>query len=180
MANLTIASFVPAAAAMIGAWPDSLADVDAALERSLEGGEVPTIGTHASSTKGTIACLSPGRYLILSDEPEWVGSITASLSIDKAACVILDHSRQAYRLRGNRAADVLMKGIAVDMDEAVTSPGSVIQSSIHGVGVIALRHTSDIFDLYVYVSLADSFADWLKDAALEYGFREAAGAALLV
>lgn len=168
-ADLCLRELRPAGCAEIAAWPGQKAAVAAVL-RDLCGVDLPERpGRFATGALCLVAATGPGRWLLLADGADPVGALRDRLPAMAGAVVDLGHSRRGIRLAGPRAAAVLLKGLAIDLDGPDFPAGSVAQSSIHHVGVTLLRRAPQVFDLYVYRSLAVDFAAWLLDACAEYG-----------
>lgn len=121
-----------------------------------------------------IAHFGQGRFLLIEprDAPE--SRIGAQLGVgnEDGTAVDLSHGRRAFRLSGSRAADVLNKDLALDLDEAQLPVMSVAQSQIDHMGVWIFRTGAQVFELYVMTSFATSFREWLDDAALEFETKE--------
>lgn len=77
-------------------------------------------------------------------------------------------SRAVLRLGGDRARDVLAKGLAVDLDPRIFPDGAAATASISHMGVLVWR-SGDDYDIVLFRSLAGSFWRWLESAAAEYG-----------
>ncbi|WP_299193621.1 sarcosine oxidase subunit gamma family protein [uncultured Erythrobacter sp.] len=149
-------------------WRESAVEAAVQLETDL-GLAVPRQPNRFTEDEGKIAaCLSPGRYLVLAENSQIFLKVAQSCDAGLISLVQLDHSREAFRLSGKQAARLLMKGVAIDLDESAFPVGSLFQSSIHDIGVIALRREASSFDLLVYKSFGVSFHHWLQDAAMEF------------
>lgn len=153
---------------MASMWRASTAEAVAQLEAAL-GFDLPKQPNQfTEDNECAAACLSPGRYLVLAESDQLYPSVAACCEAGIVSLVQLDHSREAFRVSGRHAAQLLMKGVAIDLDEKVFPVGSLFQSSIHDIGVTALRRGASSFDLLVYKSFAESFRHWLDDAAMEF------------
>ena len=75
------------------------------------------------------------------------------------------------RLTGSRVRDLLAKGCSIDLHPRVFTPGTAVQTTIGQAGVIllALSDAGDDFLVLVRSSFAGYLADWLLDAAQEFG-----------
>ena len=80
--------------------------------------------------------------------------------------------RAVTRVSGARARDVLAKGLPIDLDPNVFSPGSAA-TSVTGYMGIQLWQVDDAptYDLAVFRSIAESFWHWLMASAAEFGFQ---------
>lgn len=153
---------------MASLWRESAADAKSQLAGAL-GCTLSDRPNRFAEQDGRIAaCLSPGRHLVLSETGQLFASVAERCDASLVSLVQLDHSREAYRVSGTHAARLLMKGVAIDLDEQAFPVGSLFQSSIHDIGVTALRRERSSFDLLVYKSFSSSFHNWLADAAMEF------------
>ncbi|ANU06432.1 sarcosine oxidase subunit gamma [Paraurantiacibacter namhicola] len=147
-----------------GTAPAGAAQLESALNCAL-----PDKPNRFTEKDGIVAaCLIPGRYLLLAETGQLYPAAAGNCDPALVSLVQLDHSRKAFRVSGPQAARLLMKGVAIDLDEAAFPAGSLFQSSIHDIGVVGLRRGASSFDLLVYTSFADSFEHWLRDAAMEF------------
>jgi sarcosine oxidase subunit gamma len=153
---------------MVSCWPDTQTQVVKQLQDAL-GCQVPAKpNLFLEANERLIACVSPGRYLIISEEEPLGSTLGDNCDADLCTTVELDNSRQLFRLTGPMTAHLLMKGVAIDLDQARFPVGSMFQSAIHEIGLTALCRGPDWFDLLVYKSYSNSFAEWLDDAAMEF------------
>lgn len=155
----------------VAAWPDTaepVTDTVASLLRC-----APPQGPAGSSgdAEGAILSIAPGRLLVESRDPRLAQRLGEQIGAHLGAVTDLSHARVAVRVSGLRAAWVLAKGLAFDLDPDAFPPMKVAQATIHGVGVIVRRLSPDSFDLYVYRGFALSFWEWLTEAAAETGYR---------
>ncbi|MEQ9045571.1 MAG: sarcosine oxidase subunit gamma family protein [Sneathiellaceae bacterium] len=168
-APLLLRELRPAGCAEIALWPEAAAAGRAAL-RDWCGMELPAEpGRYVLGGFCLLAATGPGRYLMLTDETDPVSGLRDHLAADQGAVVDLGHSRSGLRLAGAPSAAVLLKGLDLDLHPGVFPPGAVAQSVVHHVGVTVLARAADVYDLYVYRSLAVDFAAWLRDACAEHG-----------
>ena len=75
------------------------------------------------------------------------------------------------RLRGEHARDVLAKGCSLDLHPTVFGPGAAAQTmlGLAAVVLIPLNDTGTDYRILVRSSFARYLADWLIDAAEEFG-----------
>lgn len=155
----------------IGAWPNCLERVSTGLA-GLAGATLPgrpgRFGTGEGVLLGWIAF---GRFLWLSANAGDVARLAEALPSEEAAVVDLVSARKGVRLSGEVATDLLNKAVAIDFSDKAFPPGSLAQTVIHDVPVVILRREGESFDLLVPASFAESTIDWLRDAALEFGYR---------
>lgn len=168
MAKVTITPLAYKTLCMVSAWPEKLGRVAEHIEATC-GLAPPARPNQFSESNGRIvACLAPGRFLLLSQDEAFSSQITGQDHSDILTIVQLDHSREIFRMEGEQASRLLMKGVAIDLDENAFPVGSLFQSSIHDIAVIALRRGPHQFDVLAYKSYAASLRHWLDDAALEF------------
>jgi methylglutamate dehydrogenase subunit D len=79
--------------------------------------------------------------------------------------------RTVLRMGGNRARDVLAKGLPIDLDPRAFPLGSAATSAISHIGV-QLWQADDTrsYDLAIFRSLSESFWRWLAASAAEFGY----------
>ncbi len=159
----------------VAAWPDTLAQVEDTLA-SLTHCAPPQRSSGSSAREGTVLmAIGPGRFLIESTDPALAAKIAEVMPASLGAVTDLSHARSVIRVAGPKAAWVLAKGLAIDLDPLRFPPLEVAQSAIHEVGVLVRRVSADSFgdsfDLYVFRGFALSSWDWLTEAAAETGYR---------
>jgi len=79
--------------------------------------------------------------------------------------------RTVLRMGGNRARDVLAKGLPIDLDPRAFPLGSAATSAISHIGV-QLWQADDTrsYDIAIFRSLSESFWRWLTASAAEFGY----------
>ncbi|BBY22209.1 sarcosine oxidase subunit gamma [Mycobacterium stomatepiae] len=87
------------------------------------------------------------------------------------AAVDVSAQRTAVRLRGEHARDVLAKGCSLDLHPRVLGPGAAAQTvlGLAAVVLIPLSDNGTDYRILVRSTFAGYLADWLIDAAAEYG-----------
>ncbi len=113
--------------------------------------------------------LAPDRIWILA-EP---GGGRLDPVMEPFSLLPLTGGRRRFRITGSRSAEVLAKGIALDLEGSGLPPGRAAQTQLHRMPILLHRHRMDSFDLFVSRSFAESVEDWIADAALETGWRPA-------
>lgn len=167
-ARVSLSEHRPGSLLQVAAWPDTLSAVEAVI-REMLGLGVPPVGTAAADPNLTIAAVAPGRLLIAGVAPDLVPRLEAAFPSSEAAVTDLGHGRAILRLEGEAAAELLAKGVALDLHPAQFPPGRVAQAVIHHVDVLLHRRAPDVFDLWVLRGFSEAMAEWLVDAGLEYG-----------
>ncbi|MGX1306519.1 heterotetrameric sarcosine oxidase gamma subunit [Amorphus suaedae] len=175
-APITIAPIVGTASAQVQAWPGRRAELATAL--APVGIHLPEGQSFTESGGRLCGRIAPGRYLVLSDDT--VADVAAAVPGAVGAVADLSHARAGVRITGPAVEALMAKAAAIDFSVAAFPPGRLAQTSIHHMGCLVLRRADDVFDLYVLTSFAVSFADWLTDAAREFGWTTVAPAGLPV
>ena len=157
----------PGSLLQVAAWPDTLATVEAVIAELLGLG-VPPLGTAVADPNLTIAAIAPGRFLIAGIAPDLAPRLEAALPSEEAAVTDLSHGRAILRLQGSAAAELLARGVALDLHPAAFPPGRVAQTAIHHIDVLLHRRAADSFDLWALRGFAEALAEWLVDAGLEF------------
>ena len=152
----------------IAAWPETLAAVRGALQ-NVTGVEPPVIGRFARSGGALIAALAPGRFLVLGGKVDLVAQFEDALPASGGAVTDLSHARLILRLAGEGTVPTLAKGVMLDLDPSVFPPGALAQTMLHSMDVLLLRRDADTFDIVVFRGFGVSLAEWLADAAQEFG-----------
>jgi methylglutamate dehydrogenase subunit D len=166
-ARVSLSESRPASLLQVAAWPDTLATVEAVVGELLGLG-VPPLGTAVADPNLTIAAIAPGRFLIAGIAPDLAPRLEAALPSEDAAVTDLSHGRVILRLQGDAAAELLAKGVALDLHPAAFPPGRVAQTAIHHIDVLLHRRAADSFDLWALRGFAEALAEWLVDAGLEF------------
>ncbi len=152
----------------VTSWPDTAVAASKTIGKlfSLMPGPV---GVAVERGPVTVITLAPGRHLIISKNDGLASALRAALPASDAAVTDLSHARTLLRLTGEAAADILGKGLAIDLHTSVFAPGRAAQSVIHHMEVLVIRRKDRVFDLVVSRGFGLWFAEWLLDAGLEYG-----------
>ncbi|MEZ5843742.1 MAG: hypothetical protein R3D27_08410 [Hyphomicrobiaceae bacterium] len=116
---------------------------------------------HAGYTVGRIA---PRRLVVIGATPLLAGLEGGFVIVDDS------HARAGVRVAG-AAADVLGKGLSLDLSERGFAVGGIAAVRGFGLALTLVRRAGDTFDVYCARSFAASLLDGLADAALEAGWR---------
>lgn len=115
----------------------------------------------------------PGQWLAVSEalaNEALAGELAAKL---QGLASVSDQSggRTVLRVSGNRARDVLAKGLPLDLDPRAFPLGSAATSAISHIGV-QLWQADDTrsYDIAIFRSLSESFWRWLTASAAEFGY----------
>lgn len=169
-APIRISPIAGLACAQVQAWAGEQANLADALARI--GVQLPD-GQSFMETRGRLCGrIAPGRYLVLSETT--VADVQAAVPGTVGAVADLSHARAGLRLAGASVEALMAKAAAIDFRAAAFPPGHLAQTAIHHMGCLVLRRADDTFDLFVPTSFAVAFADWLTDAAREFGWQAAA------
>jgi methylglutamate dehydrogenase subunit D len=166
-ARVSLGEVRPGSILQIAAWPETLTTVQGVMAVFL-GAQVPKSGRGLAGADATIATVAPGRYLVTGNATDLVPRFEAALPASDGAITDLSHGQAILRLEGEAAADVLARCVALDLDPAAFPAGRVARTAIHHVDVLIHRLTATSFDLWVFRSFAESLAEWILDAGLEF------------
>lgn len=134
--------------------------------QTLLGVDLPGPCRYTSGTGFDILWMGPDEYLVLAG-PGRQAELEAALSRESDAVVDVSAQRETVRLTGAHAADVLAHGCSIDLDPAVSPPGTCVQTLFARTGIVLMvRETG--FTILVRQSFAGYFRAWLADASLEY------------
>ncbi len=145
----------------------------AGTERAL-GFALPVEPNTVSGGDGKRALwLGPDEWLIVTPQDEKAAvadALSEALSGVFSSVTDTSGGQTLITLSGARAREVLAKGCSLDLHPRAFGEGMCAQTIVAGANVI-LRWagTEPSFDLIVRRSFADYLAQWLYDAALEYG-----------
>jgi sarcosine oxidase subunit gamma len=147
----------------------------AAAARQVLGFDLPTTPGTSTGVAATSAIWSgPGEWLVTSRSA--TGSaleadLRAAVGPYDGAAVDVSGQRTTLRLTGSRIRDVLAKGCSIDLHPRVFHTGSAVQTmlALAGVVLIALDDTGTDYRILVRASFAHYLAQWLTDAATEFG-----------
>ena len=137
------------------------------------GGEPPTIAnTSRSVAQSVILWLGPDQWLIEVAEESQTGianTLENALATLHASVAIVGDGYVTLSLAGTRAAELLAKGMTLDLDGFAA--GRCARSLLAKIPAL-LHRPGD--DLLYEVTVARGYSDyawrWLEDAALEYGY----------
>ena len=131
-------------------------------------------GTVAASGDLAVLWLGPDEWLILGpqDAAEHVqATVREALGADFGAVTDVSAQRTIVEISGPRACDVLAKGCALDLHPRSFGPGQCAQTLLARAQVVLVCRdvSAPRYWLMVRSSFAGYLADWLADAAAEYG-----------
>jgi sarcosine oxidase, subunit gamma len=156
---------------------DLRADPDgpaAARASAILGLELPTTpSTCVSNDSLTAIWMGPDEWLITAGTRSAAtleAELRAAVGEDGAA-IDVSAQRTTLRLSGPDARDLLAKGCSLDLHPTVFRKGAAAQTmlGLAGVVLIALDDAGTDFRILVRSSFARYLAEWLIDAAEEFG-----------
>jgi sarcosine oxidase, subunit gamma len=139
------------------------------------GLELPTApSTYVGDDTITAIWMGPDEWLITAGGRSAVtleAELRAAVGDDGGAAIDVSAQRTTLRLSGPDAREVLAKGCSLDLHPKVFTKGTAAQTmlGLAGVVLIALDDAGTDYGILVRSSFARYLADWLIDAAEEFG-----------
>jgi sarcosine oxidase, subunit gamma len=139
------------------------------------GVELPTTpSTYVSDDTITAIWMGPDEWLITAgtrSAPTLETELRAAIGEDGGAAIDVSAQRTTLRLSGPDVREVLAKGCSLDLHPKVFTKGTAAQTmlGLAGVVLIALDDAGTDYRILVRSSFARYLADWLIDAAEEFG-----------
>ncbi len=161
--------------AMVDLWVDPSGPGGEAVAKVLAVDALPTTpSTIVSGDESAVIWLGPQEWLVTwerRDGEEIEAALREAMSAHGGAAVDVSAQRTTLRLRGEHARDVIAKGCSLDLHPAVFGPGAAAQTVLGQAGVVLIPLSDNGSDYRIIVrsSFARYLADWLIDAAEEYG-----------
>jgi sarcosine oxidase subunit gamma len=160
--------------AMVDLWvdPDGPATSQAS---AILGLELPTTpSTYVSNDTLTVIWMGPEEWLVTAgalSAATLEAQLRAAVGEHGGAAIDVSAQRTTLRLSGPDAREVLAKGCSLDLHPAVFTKGTAAQTTLGlaGVVLIALDDAGADYQILVRSSFARYLADWLIDAAEEFG-----------
>jgi sarcosine oxidase subunit gamma len=160
---------------MVDLWVDAAGPGGAAAADVLGVDTLPaTSSTAVPGRDTTVIWFGPQEWLITSGGragEELEATLREAVSEHGGAAVDVSAQRTTLRLRGAHARDVIAKGCSLDLHPAVFGPGAAAQTMFGQAGVVLIPLSDNGTDYRIIVrsSFAGYLADWLIDAAEEFG-----------
>jgi sarcosine oxidase subunit gamma len=131
-------------------------------------------GDVATSCDGAVLWLGPDEWLIVGPERESERlhtTLREALGGDFGAVTDVSAQRTIIEVSGPRARDVLAKGCAIDLHPRAFGRNRCVQTLLARAQVVLVCRDANTprYWLMVRSSFARYLADWLADAAGEYG-----------
>jgi sarcosine oxidase, subunit gamma len=161
--------------AMVDLWVDPAGAGGSAAADVLGVDTLPTAPSTIVSGRGTaVIWLGPEEWLVTSsdhDGENLEAQLRAAVSEHAGAAVDVSAQRTTIRLQGAHARDVIAKGCSLDTHPAVFGRGVAAQTMLGQAGVVLIPMSDNGTDYRIIVrsSFARYLADWLIDAAEEFG-----------
>ena len=144
-----------------------------AAVRNAYGVDLPASSRVAQGAAVRFIGYGPGQWLAVSEAlaNEALASELAAKLQGLASVSDQSGGRTVLRVSGNRARDVLAKGLPLDLDPRAFPLGSAATSAISHIGV-QLWQADDTrsYDIAIFRSLSESFWRWLTTSAAEFGY----------
>lgn len=142
--------------------------------RSMTGLELPhALNTARASDGRALLWLAPRQWLLVCDgERAAIGEQPLRAALDKTGATVVDvgHAYLIVTVRGERARDVLAKGVPIDVDAGEFKVGACAQTCLGDIGVLVHARDTEAIDLYAGRSYAVSLWHWLRVSAAEFGY----------
>lgn len=152
-----------------------------AISETLDAGLPSGVGEVRGDPETTAALwLAPDEFLVIAeaDRHDLLEALIQALGEEPGQVVDLSANRTVLEISGDRARDVLEKGVPVDLHPRAFPPGSAVVTTLSLVPVL-LWHTDsgtgggaesggDAFRVLPRISFADHVARWLLDASREH------------
>ncbi|WP_068272493.1 sarcosine oxidase subunit gamma [Aldersonia kunmingensis] len=162
---------------MIDLWVDPTGPGAAAAAEIFGIASLPTTASTAvTGANATVIWMGPQEWLVLAGNragEELEAQLRDAIGEHGGAAVDVSAQRTSLRLRGSNARAVLAKGCSLDLHPAVFGLGAAPQTmlALAGVVLIPLDDNGTDYRVLVRSSFARYLADWLIDAAEEFGVR---------
>ncbi len=134
--------------------------------------DVPPPGMAAEREGWTLLGIAPGQWLLVCEhERSALGEreLASALAATTGTVVDVSHAYLALRISGERAPDVLAKGVPVDLDTDPFPAGTCLQTCLVDMNVLLHARAAPAIDLYVGRSYGASLWGWLESSAAEFG-----------
>lgn len=159
---------------MVDLWVDPAGAAGAAVAEVLGVALPESPSTAVTGADTTALWFGPQEWLITSTERGGEALETQlrdAVAEHGGAAVDVSAQRTTLRLRGDHARDVLAKGCSLDLHPRSFGPGAAAQTMLGQAAVVLMPLSDNGSDYRILVrsSFARYLADWLIDAAHEFG-----------
>jgi heterotetrameric sarcosine oxidase gamma subunit len=146
----------------------------AGVVRNVIGLDLPRApNTANASNSRALLWLAPRQWLLVCDgEQIAIGEQPLQGTLDKTGATVVDvsHAYLVVTISGERARDVLAKGVPIDIDPVAFEVGACAQTCLTDMNVLLHARELEAVDLYVARSYALSLWQWLTLSAAEFGY----------
>lgn len=143
--------------------------------RSMTGLELPHApNTAKASDSRALLWLAPRQWLLVCDgERNAIGEQPLQAALERTGGTVVDvsHAYLVIAVSGERARDVLAKGVPIDVDAVAFEVGACAQTCLGDMNVLLHVRDTRTIDVYAGRSYAASLWHWLHLSAAEYGYR---------
>lgn len=154
-------------------------DAHAALAEAIGVGLPDAVGETTGTADGVaVLWLAPDEFLAVAppDRHDLLAGLLSALGEFPGQVVDLSANRTMLEISGPSAAEVLAKGIPVDLHPRVLGPGRAITAMLGPVPVLLWCVAAATYRVLPRASFAEYTARWLLDAMREYAAAPAAPA----
>jgi sarcosine oxidase subunit gamma len=161
--------------AMVDLWVDPSGPGGAAAAEVLGVDALPsTPSTVITGADIAVIWFGPDECLVTSTDraaEALESQLRGAVTEHGGAAVDVSAQRTTLRLRGEHARDVIAKGCSIDLHPKVFGPGAAVQTILGQAAVVLIPLSDDGTDYRILVrsSFARHLAEWLIDAAEEFG-----------
>jgi sarcosine oxidase subunit gamma len=132
---------------------------------------LPRLPRVVEGDKLTLAWAGPDQWLAMAPDPERRDLEFELRPLLSGIASVVDQTdgRSVVRISGTKARDVLIKGIPLDLHPTAFQPGHIAITHISHIGAIIWQVDAvPTYDVAVFRSFTESFADWLVHSAEEF------------
>lgn len=139
--------------------------------QKLYGITLPDTPKVVTSDKVSVIWSGPDQWVVTAPDPD-----TRDLEFELrdglaglASVVDQSSGRTVIRISGERARDLLAKGLPLDLHPKAFQPGDAAITHIDHIGAMFWQlDASPVYEVAVFRSFTESFADWLVHSAHEF------------
>jgi sarcosine oxidase, subunit gamma len=161
--------------AMVDLWVDPLGPGGAAAAEVLGLDALPsTPSTVITFADTAVIWFGPDECLVTANDraaEALESQLRGAVKEHGGAAVDVSAQRTTVRLRGEHARDVIAKGCSIDLHPKVFGSGAAVQTTLGQAAIVLIPLSDDGTDYRILVrsSFARHLAEWLIDAAEEFG-----------
>lgn len=135
------------------------------------GLDLPDASRAVAGEKVSIIWAGPDQWVVTAPDPETRDLEFELREVLGGLASVVDQSsgRTVIRISGERARDVLAKGLPLDLHPKAFQPGHAAITHIDHIGAMFWQlDASPVYEVAVFRSFTESFADWLVHSAHEF------------